>query len=251
MKKNIKKPIVILSLGGSIIVPRVIDYAFLRKFIGLVHKLSRAYRLVIFTGGGAVARDYQTGLQRIASHVTPADLDWVGIAASRLNAQLLVHSLGALAHDEIITDPRVQLRWSRPVWVGAGWKPGRSTDYDAVRIAIENGVEHVVNLSNIDYVYTKDPRQHQDAQKLTAVSWSEYLRMVGTTWSPGLSTPFDPIAAQLARKHRISVIIMNGKKLAMVEKTVHTIFHTIAHATKAHTIVGRAQNRSIAGTVLS
>lgn len=227
------KPIRILSLGGSIIVPREIDYVFLRRFVQLARTLARQYRLIIFTGGGAVARTYQAGLRKIQPQISRESLDWVGIAASRLNAQLLVQSLGNLVQPEIITDPRVKLNWRRPIWVGAGWKPGRSTDYDAVRVAVENKVSRVFNLSNIDYVYSRDPRRFKSAVKFTELSWSAYLRLVGRTWQPGLQTPFDPVASQLAQKHRIEVAIVNGKNLSAVRQAVlgqsvrGTLIHTV------------------------
>jgi len=30
------------------------------------------------------------------------------------------------------------------------------------------------------------------------MSWSEYLKMVGSKWTPGANFPFDPISAQMA-----------------------------------------------------
>ena len=50
--------------------------------------------------------------------------------------------------------------------VAGGWMPGRSTDDDAVRLAKIYGAEMVINLSNIDYVYDKDPNKYKDAKKL-------------------------------------------------------------------------------------
>ncbi|MBP9760005.1 MAG: hypothetical protein KBD24_01410 [Candidatus Pacebacteria bacterium] len=42
----------------------------------------------------------------------------------------------------------------------------------------------------------------------------------GTDWDPGLSSPFDPIAAREAEKCGIEVAIINGTKLKQVEKYV-------------------------------
>lgn len=215
-----KPETIILSLGGSLIVPNQVDTQFVKKFVQLIEDLTPKYRFVIFTGGGMVARNYQKAATAIQPSVTADAKDWIGITASWLNAELVKQSLGRLAHSTIITDPRVKLRWSTSVWVGAGWKPGRSTDYDAVRIAQENSITRVINLSNIDYVYTKDPRKFTSAERITSTTWSEFRALVGSTWDPGLNVPFDPIAARLAQQAGISVAIMNGKKLANVKAAI-------------------------------
>ena len=55
------KPIII-SLGGSIVVPDKIDYNFLKKFRALILKhVKKGKRFVLICGGGATARLYQKG----------------------------------------------------------------------------------------------------------------------------------------------------------------------------------------------
>jgi uridylate kinase len=91
--------------------------------------------------------------------------------------------------------------------------PGRSTDDDAVRLAHIYGAKTVINLSNIDYVYTKDPRKFKDAKKIESISWEDFRKIVGNKWDPGKNAPFDPTAAKTAEKNRMKVIIANGKNL--------------------------------------
>lgn len=207
------KPIIILSLGGSIIVPAAIDIVYLKKFVNMLNVLTRQYQFVIFTGGGSTARSYQNAAKRSCTGMSSDNLDWIGIQASILNAELVKRMFKEKCHDFTITDPRVKLKWDRPIHLGAGWKPGRSTDYDAVRLAMENSISKVINLSNIDYVYTKDPKKFKTAQKITDISWKDFRKIIGSTWDPGLNVPFDPIAAKLAQQKNISVQILNGKNL--------------------------------------
>lgn len=215
------KPTIIISLGGSIIVPEQIDVAYLKQFVKTITALTSKYRFVIFTGGGSTARKYQLAAKAVQSTVTNPALDWIGIQASHINAELVKQLFGNRAHDSIITDPRVRLRWTKSIHIGAGWKPGRSTDYDAVRIAVENSISTVINLSNIDYVYTSDPRKNPGAQKIAQTTWKEFRVLIGNSWDPGLNVPFDPIAAKIAQKHSINVNIMNGKKIANMVKAIH------------------------------
>lgn len=214
------KPTIIISLGGSIIVPDGVDVAYLKQFISTIQGLTKSYRFVIFTGGGTTARLYQQAARSAQRTITNASLDWIGIQASHINAELVKQLFGNLAHDSIITDPRVKLRWTKAIHIGAGWKPGRSTDYDAVRLAVENSISTVINLSNIDYVYTSDPRKNPNAEKITDTNWKDFRGLIGNNWDPGLNVPFDPIAAKIAQKHDIAVNILNGKKLANVVKAI-------------------------------
>jgi uridylate kinase len=96
--------------------------------------------------------------------------------------------------------------------VAAGYRPGCSTDLRAVQIAQRIGAKKVINLSNIDYVYTADPRTDPTAAKIETISWTDFRALIPTDWDPGLSAPFDPIAAKEADETNIEVAIINGDK---------------------------------------
>lgn len=204
-----QKKIIILSLGGSLIVPDKINFVFLKNFKKLILKNLKKYNFVIFCGGGKIAREYQTAGKKlgILDHYR---LDKLGIAASILNANLLREIFSEKAQAEIITVPNKKINFSKPIIIGAGWQPGWSTDYDAIKIAQVNKIKTVINLSNIEYVCNKDPKKFVDARKIEKISWCDFRKIVGSKWCPGLNMPFDPIAAALAEKSKIRVIIMNG-----------------------------------------
>ena len=71
----------------------------------------------------------------------------------------------------------------------------------------------VINMSNIDRVYDKDPRVHSDAKPINEISWKNFEKLVGDKWIPGLNMPFDPIATKLAKEINLKVIILNGKNI--------------------------------------
>jgi uridylate kinase len=91
--------------------------------------------------------------------------------------------------------------------------PGHSSDFDAILMAEESGALTVINLSNIDYAYDKDPNKYPDAKKIEKISWSEFRKLLPEKWEPGLSSPFDPIAAKHAQDLGLEVVIMNGSNL--------------------------------------
>lgn len=205
----------VISLGGSIIVPNGdIDIKFLKAWkTFILHRVKKGDRFVIITGGGGVARTYQ-GAARAVTKLTRDDLDWLGIHATRMNAHLLRTALRDVARPVICKDPtRIKKSSRYPVIIAAGWKPGWSTDYVAVRIAKRLRADLVINLSNIDYVYDKDPNKYKTARKIKEISWKDFRNIVGNKWDPGLNAPFDPVASRLAHNSKIPVTIANGKDL--------------------------------------
>lgn len=207
----------IISVGGSLIVPEKIDITFLREFKRIILSFLPQHRFVLICGGGRTARNYQEAARALGP-LTSEDADWIGIHATRVNAQLLRTLFRQQAHPRIITDPTEKIRFKEKILIAAGWKPGFSTDYDAVLIAEQLQAKTIINLSNIDYVYDKDPRVHKDARAYTDISWKKFRSLIPKTWSPGLSSPFDPIASKHASRLGIIVAIINGKKLENLHK---------------------------------
>lgn len=208
-----KKSIIIISIGGSLIVPEEVDTIFLKKLHSLlVSYMKKGQRFVVIAGGGKTCRKYQEAAKKVV-RVSKNDLDWIGIHTTRLNAHLLRTIFYPWAHAEVVKNPYRTAHFKEPMLVTCGWKPGCSTDYDAVLFAKNHGGTVVINLSNIDYVYDKDPRTHKEAQAIKNISWKEFRKILPKKWDPGLNAPFDPIAAKEAEKLGLSVVVMNGKKL--------------------------------------
>ena len=74
-----------------------------------------------------------------------------------------------------------------------------------------------MNLSNIDYVYTKDPKKFPDAQKIETIGWEAFRKLIPDRWDPGLNSPFDPVAAKEAEKSGLEVAVINGHNLTELD----------------------------------
>jgi len=208
-----EKEIIIISLGGSLIIPDEIDTNFLKDFKELIlTEVKKGKKFVIITGGGKICRRYNEAAKEL-SNPSNEDLDWIGIASLRLNAQLLRVIFREYTHPKIIKDPMENILFDLPIVVGSANEPGHSTDWDAVMIAKNVGAKKVINLSNIDYVYDSDPKVNLNAKKIEKISWADYRKLIPKEWNPGLNSPFDPIASELAEKEGIEVIIMNCKPI--------------------------------------
>lgn len=206
----------VLSLGGSIIVPSNIDVAFLSLFKkAIVDYLEEKQdeKLILVTGGGATARLYQNALKELDKNTSLDSLDYLGIKATHLNGTLLNSLFYPLAKDELITNPTIDSPFTGRILVAAGWKPGFSTDTDAVYLAKKYGGKLVINLSNIAKVYSDDPKKNKDAKPIDKITWKDFRKIVGDEWVPGKNTPFDPIASAIAEKENMKVICADGKNI--------------------------------------
>ncbi len=217
--KATKKRTVVLSLGGSLIAPKDIDIKFLRQFKQLITDFTDAgNRAILITGGGDTARRYQGALRQLTKPAVADDLDWVGIAATRINAELVRSLFGKRAYKDVLGDPEVHVATTKKILVGAGWEPGFSSDVDAVLLAATYRADTVINLTNVDYVYDKDPRKHKDAQKIERITWADFQKIVGTKWVPGANHPFDPIATKRARQLNLNLVIARGSNIPNLRK---------------------------------
>ena len=145
--------VTVISLGGSIVAPDGVDEIFLKEFSSLIGGFlakDEKRRFILVVGGGGPARAWQKAYRNIVNSPVDEQMDWIGIMATRLNAQLVKSIMGEWCTQEVVTDPtKVEPLMGR-VLVASGWKPGFSSDYDAVLLAERFQADSVINLSNID-----------------------------------------------------------------------------------------------------
>ncbi len=206
---------IIISVGGSLIVPNGgINVEFLQKLNSFVREelakdTKRQFFLV--AGGGATARRYiQAGRDVVQHELSHDDLDWLGVHSTTLNAHLIRTVFRDIAHPKLIRHYDIIRKAHEPVVVAAGWKPGWSTDYCAILLCEDYGVKTVINMSNIEQVFDKDPKEFTDAKPIKKLSWDKMRSIVGDEWSPGLNAPFDPIAARKAQELGVRVVVLSG-----------------------------------------
>ena len=210
---------IIISLGGSVVAPHEIDIAFLKVFKKAILKYAETHRFFIVVGGGKICRNYQQALLEFGADAN--DRDQMGIAVSRLNALVVKQAFGEAAFAEVVVNPGKKIVTRKAVVVAAGWKPGWSTDYCAVELAKNLGSKTIINLTNLDYVYDKNPSKYPSAKPLKQIDWKNFRKLVGSKWTPGLSMPFDPRASREAEVLKIKVAVINGKKVNQLENFLH------------------------------
>mgnify|MGYP001563704429 CR=1 FL=1 len=216
MKQTLKT--IVISLGGSIIVPEEIDVIFLKKFKEFILRfLRKNYRFIIVAGGGRTCRKYQNAAALI-TQLNNEDKDWLGIHATRLNAHLLRTIFKKEAYPVVLDNPHKPIKGkNQRLFIASGWRPGWSTDFDAVLLAKRFGVSKIINASNIDYIYDKNPNEFKNAKPIKEITWQDYLKIAGKKWVPGMNVPFDPIASRVAKNSKMAVVFTKGADLKNLE----------------------------------
>lgn len=206
---------IVMSVGGSLIVPDQIDTHFLSSLKNLiVQETANGRRFIIIAGGGKTSRRYVDAAMAV-TNLEIDDQDWLGIHSTHLNGHLLRTIFRDIAHPVMIKNPDDVLDVPEDVLViiGGGYRPGSSSDLQAVRVAERVHAHKMINLSNIDYVYTDDPKKNPDAEKIKDITWEDFRKLIPKEWSANLSSPFDPVAAKRADEADIEVAIINGSNL--------------------------------------
>ena len=220
--------VTVLSVGGSIVAPDKPDTEFLHKFSVTVRKWlaeDGSRKLIMVIGGGGPARAYQNAYKDVCKEsgagVSNDEADWIGIAATRLNAQFVKAVFSDLCPNPVVYDPTAAELFTGQVLIAAGWKPGFSTDNDAVLLAEKFSGRLVVNLSKIAKVYTDDPKTTPGAKPIDSISWEDFIKITGSEWIPGKNTPFDPVASVRAQKAGIRVICAAGRDIENLENILN------------------------------
>jgi uridylate kinase len=212
---------VIVSIGGSILIPNEDDVGYIRELAGLLESASKKVRLFVVVGGGRIAR-YYIGLGRQLG-ADETYLDDVGIAVTRLNARMLITALGDCAHhspavgfDEALTASR-----THRIVVMGGTHPGQTTDAVAAMLAERTKAARLVNATNVDGVYTSDPRKDRNAKRFDRMGYDQLIEVCGQVGDmAGRSVVFDPVGARIVARSRIKTIIVNGRDLGSLEGAI-------------------------------
>jgi len=202
------KPIVI-SLGGSRIVPDKVDYKFLKKFKKLIQK-HKNKKIVICCGGGSTARTYIQPL--IKEKIQRKKVDKVGIATTRLNAKLVTAFLKISNPSIPITLQEVKTLLKKyNIVVCGGLKPGMTSDGTTAQIAQYLKAESLINLTNVKGLYTKDPKKFKKAKFIPKITYKDFQKFIDKLPNkPGQHFILDSLATKIVRKAKIKTIILGN-----------------------------------------
>lgn len=209
---------VVISLGGSIIIPNDRDGEFLQRFASLLHTLTKEHEMYVVCGGGKVARYYITTGRHLGA--SEEQLDELGIEVTRLNAGLLRVALGDGPLDAIPRTVAEAASQHRPgsIMVMGGTTPGHTTDAVSAALAEKVGAVRIVNATSVDGVYSSDPRVDPKSVKYDRITFQELEDMMHKgAHGAGRSHIFDPQGAEIVRRCRIPILVVDGRDLDEME----------------------------------
>lgn len=205
---------IVISLGGSLIIPNNVDINFLEKFKQLINKHKNNYKFIIVTGGGSVARKYISALRQAGKSEYFQSL--AGISITRLNARFLSYIFGRDANQGIPHDMiqvKNLLAKNNPVFCGSlRYADKETSDATSAKLARFFSCEFI-NLTLVPGLYTKNPLSHKDAKFIPRISWKDFeKRACKNKFKPGQHFVLDQSAARMIRKYKINTYIL-GKEL--------------------------------------
>jgi len=210
----------VLALGGSLLRPEESErHAWLSSLADLLSECNTPIGIVV--GGGAPAREAIELASPVIDDV--ASLDEIGIAATRLNAAIVAQILQGAGLDVFPGIPSDVVSAARglgahDVVVMGGTRPGHTTDNVAIRLAIEAQATCCIIATNVDYVYSSDPKRDADAQPIESMNLSELQEIVGPPihGKAGGSAVIDPIGVQAAIDNNLSLAVIDGREMSRV-----------------------------------
>jgi len=208
---------VVVKLSGSIFKSKV-DASDLEPFIELFSKLRRGgLKLAVVAGGGENARRYIRAARRLGAD--ESTLDEIGIEVSRLNAKLILTGISELAYPSIPTSlSEVAGAFEeKGLVIAGGLHPGQSTNAVACLIAERVKADLFVNGTDVDGVYSKDPRVERGAERLSRVTTGRLREMLSkSVMGAGTYTLMDLVALSIIERSKIKtrVVICTPEALA-------------------------------------
>src|SRR4030042_7198526 len=217
-----KKPVIVLSLGGSLIIPDKINLKYLKDFKKVILKNKDKYKFIIICGGGNIARTYISALREAG--MNEVFQSYAGISATRMNARFLAYFFN---QDQKRGIPHHMLKLKRKVrkfdivFSGAlAYNPNQTSDSTASQIA-EAFKCDFINLTNVKGLYDKNPKKFKDAKFMPKISWKDFDKMANATkFQPGQHFVLDQTASKIIKKSRITTYII-GEDMNQLDKLLN------------------------------
>lgn len=203
----------VVAIGGSLLAPAEVDPERYAAYVACVEGAPKP--ILVIVGGGAPAR---SAIQLARPfEVDEESLDEIGIAATRLNARTLEMVLAARGQDVYPGTPAtlegaLAALDIHDIVVMGGTVPGQSTDAVAAGLAAHADHATLVIASNIDAIYTADPRKDATATPVDIMGHDELLAIVGDGWQQaGQAGAVDPVAAKILADHQVPLLYVDGQ----------------------------------------
>jgi aspartokinase-like uncharacterized kinase len=204
----------VVKMGGSL----AEDPEALRVLCNKLSLLAKKYTIVIVPGGGKfadVARDFDQrfALSRDISHkMAILGMDQLGLLLSDLTP-------GSRVFQELVNAKRIMKAGELPIFLPSrlmfeenplenSWDV--TSDSIAAYVTIQLCAAKVILVTDVDGIFTEDPKKNSDAKLMMSVTAKQLLKL-------NRRTSVDGFLPNLLSKTRIDCYVVNGKHPERVE----------------------------------
>lgn len=217
-----EKPVIVVSVGGSVIAQEKINATLIAKFANAVNELRKeGFEFVLVAGGGKIARDYIATAKTLGVENNFV-LDEIAITVTRLNALMLIQAFED-AYPDVLTDVKRihDILETKKIPVFGGLIPGFTTDTVAASIAEYIG-GIFINLSNQDGIYNVDPMHSKNARLIPKMNHEKLMRVLAKNDSrvPGENMILDAFTCMILNRSKITTFVLNMEDLVNFENAI-------------------------------
>ncbi len=208
---------VVLKLGGSILQSDEgrVNLDLIRNYVSVIKKLrSEGVEFAaVVVGGGMISRRFIRYARDLGASEGLCDV--VGIQATRLNGYLLIAAMGDDAYPVIpqTLEEVAQAHTLGKIVIVGGLQPGQSTSAVAALVAERLRADMVLNATDVEGVFTSDPKRNPNAKVLPRMTTREFHEII--TSKPHIAGGyelFDVVALRIIERARIKLVIFNGRQ---------------------------------------
>jgi uridylate kinase len=211
------KKVVVLSLGGSLIIPNEVDVRYLKNFKKVILENKNKYKFIIVCGGGSTARKYINGLRSLG--IGQKEQSLIGMASIMLNSEFMGYFFGMNLKEihHSISSLKKHLEKNDVAFCGAlEYHPKETSDSTAAEIT-SHFKSPFVNLTDVPGLFDKNPKEHKDAKLIPEISWKNFHKIANKTgFKPGQHFVLDQNASAIIMKNEITTYVI-GKDLNQLD----------------------------------
>lgn len=209
-----KKRVIIISLGGSQIIPNDVNLPYLKEFKKILLKNTKKFKFIVVCGGGSVARKYISALK--AAGINEKMQSYSGISATRMNARFMNYLFNIDPSHGIPHTTSTLKKYTQKhdiIFCGAlEYKPNQTSDSTAAEIA-KIFKSDFINITNIKGLYTANPKKVKNAKFIPDITWKEFDKMANKSkFQPGQHFVLDQTASKVILKNKITTYILGDLK---------------------------------------
>ncbi|MGC8948374.1 MAG: UMP kinase [Thermoprotei archaeon] len=202
--------VLVVKLGGHLL--NKDNTLRVQEYVDIFYNLIQNEPTHLVIGGGPIARLYIQEGRRLG--LTEAHLDQLAIEVTWLNALLFQYALSMKNIYSKLTktfSEMIDAINENKIIIAGGLMPGQSTTAVATLLAELTKSRLLIYATDVDGIYTKDPKKHSDAKLLKSITIDDLIHIMEEERAEaGTYKLFDPPSLKIIKRSKLTVRVING-----------------------------------------